>query len=120
MKLKMNEIVSLHYELNGITRIENEQQTILLQGLLRQKMSIKLKFYLNRLAKIVEEEIKLFEKQREGITEQNELNELLTAEKEIDVRTLWGSDLSIANFGNIETDEIYPVFLKLLDNEAPN
>jgi hypothetical protein len=115
MNIKLHEIIQLNYELNGVTKIENEVPTVLLEGLLRQKLSLKVKMYLNRLNKLVSDEINLFEEQKKNVKEQSELNELLNADKEVDIRTLWGDDLTIDAFENIETNEVYPVFFKLID-----
>ena len=46
-----------------------------------------------------------------------ELNELLTAEKEINVSELWGADLKLEHLESIETDEYYPALLALIDNK---
>ena len=136
MKLKLHEIVGLHYELNGITKQKNDgTQEVVSQGLLKQKASLKVKVYLQRLNKIVADEVKLYEENRtelfkkygeeaegqitlkkENFEEFNkEHEELLTAEKEVDVKMLWSTDLTVDNLAAIETDEVYPIFLKLID-----
>lgn len=136
MKLKLHEIVGLHYELNGITKQKNDgTQEVVSQGLLKQKASLKVKVYLQRLNKIVAEEVKLYEENRlelfkkygeeadgqvtlkkENFEDFNkEHEELLTAEKEVDVKMLWSTDLTVENLAAIETDEVYPIFLKLID-----
>lgn len=136
MKLQLHEIVGLHYELNGITKQKNDgTQEVVSQGLLKQKASLKVKVYLQRLNKIVADEVKLYEENRlelykkygeeadgqitlkkenfEGFNKEHE--ELLTAEKEVDVKMLWSTDLTVENLAAIETDEVYPIFLKLID-----
>lgn len=136
MKLKLHEIVGLHYELNGITKQKNDgTQEVVSQGLLKQKASLKVKVYLQRLNKIVADEVKLYEENRlelykkygeeadgqitlkkENFEDFNkEHEELLTAEKDVDVKMLWSTDLTVENLAAIETDEVYPIFLKLID-----
>jgi hypothetical protein len=46
-----------------------------------------------------------------------EHNDLLQADKSIDVATLWGSDLTLDSLSNIETDEHYPLVFKLVDEK---
>ena len=97
---------------------------------------MKVKLYLQRLNAVVSEEFKLYSEAEQELFKKygeqdgemivvsqekfadfaKEKEELLTAEKEIDVKNLWSSDLTIDNLASIETDEIYPVFLKLIDN----
>jgi hypothetical protein len=135
MKLTLNEIVQLDYELNGMSYIKDGTHTTLSQGLLKQKTSMKNKLYFQRLNKLVKEEVKLFEdtkkelfeklgKQKENdlvIPDENieefnkEYNDLLSAEKNIDVSTLWSSPITPDDLASIETDENYPIFLKLVD-----
>jgi hypothetical protein len=137
MKLKLHEVVALHYELNGITKQSKDGSTeAISQGLLKQKTNMKIKLYLSRLAKLVGDEFKLYEEhknelfkkygeendgmvtiEKEKFLEFNKEHEdLLTAEKEINVQELWSSELTIDSVAAIETDEIYPVFLKLIDS----
>lgn len=138
MKLQLHEIVSLHYELNGITKQnQNGSVEIISQGLLKQKTNMKTKLYLQRLNQVVSPEFKLYSEAEQELFkkygEENDGNiivskekwpelvkekeEMLTVEKEIDVKNLWSDDLTIDNVASIETDEIYPVFLKLIDNK---
>ena len=138
MKLKLHEVVALHYELNGITKQKQDGSVdTISQGLLKQKTNMKTKLYLSRLAKLVGDEFKLYEDhknellkkygeekdgmitiEREKFVEFNKEHEdLLTAEKDINVQDLWSSELTIDSVAEIETDEIYPVFLKLIDNK---
>lgn len=136
MNLKLHEVIALYYELNGVTK-QGETTEVLSQGMLKQKMSLKTKVYLQRLNKVVSEELKLYEdakmelwkkygEEKEGnieIASENipdfnkELNELLTAEKEINVSELWGADLKLEHLESIETDEYYPALLALIDNK---
>jgi hypothetical protein len=134
MNLKLHEVIALYYELNGMTKEDGE---ILSQGLLKQKMSLKVKVYLQRLNNAVAEDIKLYEEARKELfkkhgTEEDgkisisgeniesfnkEHNDLLQADKSIDVATLWGSDLTLDSLSNIETDEHYPLVFKLVDEK---
>ena len=136
MNLKLHEIIALHYELNGITKQSKDGSSeIISQGLMKQKTNMKTKLYLQRLNAVVSPEFKLYSEaeqelfkkygeEKDGmITIQNEKiaeltkerEDLLTAEKDIDVSTLWSGDLTIDSVADIETDEIYPLFLKLID-----
>ena len=138
MKLKLHEVVALHYELNGITKQGKDGSTeIISQGLLRQKVNMKTKLYLQRLNNVVAPEFKLYSEAEQELFKKygeekdgmitvskekwtelaKEKEELLTAEKEINVVDLWSSEITIDTIGNIETDEIYPVFLKLIDSK---
>lgn len=137
MKLKLHEVVALHYELNGITKQKKDGTAeVISNGLLKQKASMKVKLYLQRLNAVVSDEFKLYSEAEQELFKKygeqdgemivvshekfadfaKEKEELLTAEKEIDVKNLWSSDLTIENLASIETDETYPVFLKLIDN----
>ena len=135
MNLKLHEVINLFYELNGVTKPDGE---VVSQGLLKQKMSLKIKVYLQRLNNTLAEDIKIYEESRKelfkkyGKEEENgnisidpenimafnkDHNELLEAEKAIDVATLWGSDLTLDSLSNIETDEYYPLVFKLIDGK---
>lgn len=136
MNLKLHEVIALYYELNGVTKT-GETTEVLSQGMLKQKMSLKTKVYLQRLNKVVGEEVKLYEEAKQelykklGVEEEGmisipvenfeafnkELNDLLTAEKEINVSELWGADLKLEHLESIETDEYYPALLALIDNK---
>jgi len=136
MILKLSELESLYYELNGITLQGNEPK-ILLQGILKQKMSLKLKVYLQRLNNVIGEDIKLYEEARKELFKKygNEVDgtisipndkiadfnkdhgELLSTEKNIDTTNLWGTDFAIDKLENIETDEFYPVLFKLIESK---
>lgn len=131
MNLNLNEIVQLSYELNGMKKDDK----VVLNGLLAQKISLKTKVYLQRLNKVVAEELKVFEDTRKelllkyGIQEGEsvsipteniesfkvEFDQLLKVNKNIDVESLWSDDLSLKDFEAIETDEFYPVFFKFID-----
>jgi acylphosphatase len=136
MNLNLKEIISLHYELNGLTKNNQDgQPEVVLQGILKQKMSLKAKVYLQRLNKVVAEEIKLYEDTRKELFDKygkqtendiviendniekfnEEHEEILNAEKTIDVTALWSADLTLDSLSSIETDEYYPVLFKLID-----
>lgn len=137
MNLKLHEVIGLNYELNGLTKQKGNESETVLQGALKQKTSLKLKVYLQRLNKVVQEEAKLYDEAKQelfkkyGVEEDGmisvpvenfeafnkEHEELLTAEKEINVSNLWGSDLTIDNLESIETDEFYPTLIKLIDGK---
>jgi len=134
MKLKLHEVISLHYELNGVTKNDGQ---LLIQGLLKQKMSLKVKMYLQRLNNLIAEDLKLYEEARKelfkkygkeengNITIENssltdfnrEHNELLEVEKSIDINALWGSDVTLDSLSSIETDEFYPLVFKVVDGK---
>jgi len=134
MNLKLHEVITLFYELNGVTK---EDGQVVTQGLLKQKMSLKLKVYLQRLNNSIAEDIKIYEEARkelfkkhgkeengmisisnENLPEFNkEHNDLLQADKTINVATLWGADLTLDSLSNIETEEYYPLVFKLVDEK---
>jgi len=136
MNLKLHEVLSLYYELNGVTK-QGQEAEVITQGMLKQKMSLKTKVYLQRLNKVVSEEVKLYEEakqelwkkwgdEKDGMIEipaekvadfNKELQDLLTAEKEINVSELWGADLKVEHLESIETDEFYPALFTLIDNK---
>lgn len=134
--MKLHEVIALYYELNGVTK-QGESTEVLTQGMLKQKMSLKTKVYLQRLNKVVSEEVKLYEElktelfkkygtEKDGMIEvpaenmadfNKEHFDLLTAEKEIKVSELWGADLKLEHLESIETDEYYPALLSLIDQK---
>ena len=136
MNLKLHEVLSLYYELNGVTK-QGQEAEVITQGMLKQKMSLKTKVYLQRLNKVVSEEVKLYEEakqelwkkwgdEKDGVIEipsdkvpdfNKELQDLLTAEKEINVSELWGADLKLEHLESIETDEFYPALFTLIDSK---
>lgn len=130
----MTEINNLYFEINGLAR----GKEIIMHGLLKQKTSLKTKVYLQRLAKAIEDDYKLYEKEKTELFKKygeekdgmisvsadkmedftKDLNDLGSAEKDINVTTLWSTDLTLDNL-NFDTDEYYPVFFKLIDNGTP-
>lgn len=136
MKLTLQQVIDLNYELNGLSVQTSEGKQIqITKGILAHKTSMKVKLYLQRLNKVVADEVKLyddakkalFEKYAEGENEDkkipeakiedadNEHKDLITAEKEIDVVNLWSGNITIETLADIETEENYPVLLKLID-----
>lgn len=135
--MKLHEIINLYYELNGVTKQTKEGDEILSKGILKQNTSLKTKVYLQRLNKVVSEEVKLYEDTKKELFEKygkqegdsmfipaesiEEFNkehlDLLTAEKEINVSTLWGADLTLDALESIETDEFYPQLFQLIDEK---
>lgn len=134
MNLKLHEVINLFYELNGVTKPDGE---VVSQGLLKQKMSLKVKVYLQRLNNAIGEDIKIYEEARKELFKKHGTEEdgnisipgdkvadfnkdhadLLEADKTIDVAALWGSDLTLDSLSNIETDEFYPLVFKLVDGK---
>lgn len=135
MNLKLHEVINLFYELNGITKPDGE---VVSQGLLKQKMSLKVKVYLQRLNNAIGEDIKIYEEARKELFKKHgeegeggnisipgdkvsDFNkdhaDLIEADKNIDVAALWGSDLTLDSFSSIETEEFYPLVFKLVDGK---
>ena len=125
MNLKLHEIITLHHELNGDTKTA---------GLLKQRMSQKLKIFLHRLSKMTAEEFKQFEEVRmelykkygeekdnqivvapDNIKDLNkELHELLDADKEVDTKPFWGEANIVELIETVESEEYYPTLYKLI------
>ena len=135
MNLSLREVTNLWHELNGYSITEDGKKKILLNGFLQQKMSMKVKLYVNRLNKIVNEEVETLDKSRKELFDKyakgekkeitgddvklfnDEIEELMMAKKDINVSNLWSSDLTINDLAAIETDENYPIFYRLVDNK---
>ena len=135
MELNLNEVTNLWHELNGYSVTEEGKKKVLLKGFLQQKMSMKVKLYVNRLGKILNEEVETLDKSRQEVFDkyakgekkeitgddvklfQADIIELMSAKKKIDVTTLWSSDLTINDLASIETEENYPIFYRLVDNK---
>lgn len=136
MKLTLQQVVDLNYELNGLAVQTSEGKQIQLsKGILAQKTTMKLKLYLQRLNKVVSDEVKLYDDAKKEIFEkyaigddkdkkipedkmdeaEKEHKDLLSAEKEIDIANLWSGNITIETLADIETEENYPVLLKLID-----
>ena len=67
MNLKLHEVINLFYELNGVTKVQDNKEEVISKGILKQKISLKIKVYLQRLNKIVSEEYKLYEEAKQEI-----------------------------------------------------
>ena len=135
MELNLNEVTNLWHELNGYSVTEEGKKKVLLKGFLQQKMSMKVKLYVNRLGKILNEEVETLDKSRQEVFDKYakgekkeitgddvklfnaEIKELMLAKKDINVTTLWSSDLTINDLAAIETEENYPIFYRLVDNK---
>ena len=135
--MKLHEIINLYYELNGVTKQTKDGDEVISLGILKQKMSLKNKVYLQRLNKVVSDEVKLYEDAKKELFEKfgkkegdalyipsesieqfnQEHLDLLTAEKELEVSSLWGSDLTLDSLESIETDEFYPQLFQLIDSK---
>jgi hypothetical protein len=127
MKLTYNEIASLAVEING-----NGME---LKGILKQKVSMKVKVQIHRLNQIVQDELKIFEELRKELFTkhgeekdgsitippekikdfQPEFEELLSIEKEINATTLWTTPLKIDDIEAMETEEFYPTIIKVIE-----
>jgi hypothetical protein len=135
--MKLHEVINLYYELNGVTKQTKERSEVISLGILKQKMSLKNKVYLQRLNKVVSDEVKIYDDTKKELFEKygkqegdsmvipsesiEEFNQehldLLTAEKSIDVSNLWGSELTLETLETIETDEFYPQLFDLIDSK---
>ncbi len=127
MKLTYNEIASLAVEINGNGRE--------LKGILKQKVSMKVKVQIHRLNQVVQDELKIFEELRkelfmrhgeekdgsitippEKIKDfQPQFEELLSMENEINATTLWSTPLKIDDIEAMETEEFYPTIIKVIE-----
>jgi len=126
-KLTLGEIYTLNLELFG-----NENN----KGLLAQPLTLKVKYWLQRLADKLKSEVATIDEVRNGLikelgTEENgqvqikidspnfevfqkQYTELLDTEKEIT-----HAIFTLDQFENLEAAEYYAVFLKLIDEEQP-
>ena len=129
MKLTYNEIASLAVELNGNGRE--------FKGLLKQKLTMKVKVMLHRLNGVVQDEMKIFEELRKELFQkwgeekegtitiapdkikdfQPEFEELLSIEKDVNLSSLWTTPLTLDDVEALETDEFYPTFIKILESK---
>jgi len=137
MKITLKEFVDLYFELNGMTVTkENGEKEVVSKGVFAQKASPKTKLYLQRLNKIVTEENELYNSElkklyqkfgkeengyiainAENIEEfKKEQEILISAEKDIDLSSLWSNDFTMDNLDSMVTEEYYPILTKLLEN----
>ena len=127
MKLTYNEIANLAVEINGNGRD--------FKGILKQKVSMKVKVQIHRLNQVVQDELKIFEELRKELFQkfgeekngtitippdkipdfQPDFDELLSMEKEINANTLWTTPLKIDDIEAMETEEFYPTLIKLIE-----
>lgn len=127
MKLTYNEIANLAVEINGNGRE--------LRGILKQKVSMKVKVQIHRLNQVVQDELKIFEELRKELFTkhgeekdgsitippdkikdfQPEFEELLSIEKDINATTLWTTPLKIDDIETMETEEFYPTIIKVIE-----
>lgn len=134
--LKLFEFYNLHEELNGISSADGK--TMLTHGLLKEKLSIVTKYWINELAKKVavekeaidslkDELVRKYGKENEnGIISvnmfleeetvnpnylllQKEFSTLLETEKELEYKPL-----KLSDFENLKTENNYAIFYKLI------
>lgn len=125
-KLTLNEIYSLHFELVGF---EDKK------GLLSQPLPMKVKYWLDRLAKVTTSEVKSIDDLRNELIKElgeevdgqiqikigsenmaifnEKFNELISVEKDIEHALF-----TFEQFENVESSEFYGTFFKLI--EPPN
>lgn len=136
--LKLVQFYNLEAELNGVTNPQTGEK--LTKGLLSEKIQLKTKYWLTDLYKKAKEQtdacsalrdelIKKYGTESEGgvsilqtieedgkqvlnpsfVSFQNEFNALLNEEREIEYK-----ELSIEDFGSIETEQVYETLFSLL------
>lgn len=140
IKLSLNDALSLEFELNGATNPETKQ--VIFNGLLSEKMSLKTKYWLTKLADKLTSEKKTIEELRNDLikkygTEENgqvfiktflneetkeinpdwtsfskEVSELLSEEKEFDYNPIPLEDLA-----EISSEGRYNLIFKLVKEE---
>lgn len=108
MQLKLTEIKELTFELFGmmIQKQDTNETIVLTNGLLKQELDIKSKYFLNRFAKSV--------------------SELLPAENDETNEEIWNTEQDISSLivnlpkdlkdkvGEVKTKETYPILMKVL------
>lgn len=107
MKLKLTEIRELTFELFGMMiKNKDNENVVLLNGLLKQEIDIKSKYFINRFAKSI--------------------SELLPGENEETNEEIWNTEQDISSLivnlpkdlkdkiGDVKTKETYPVFMNIL------
>lgn len=110
----MHEILTLNYELNGMSRINDDgSREEIMQGILRQKASLRIKYYLTKLANVIENEVKIFESLKAS-AKNNEIIELLQSEVDVNIESMWGKDFGVVDLDRIETSENYSVLMKII------
>jgi hypothetical protein len=108
MQLKLTEIKELTFELFGmmVTKQDTNETIVLTDGLLKQELDIKSKYFLNRFAKSVSELLP---------NENDETNdEVWNTEQDISSLILnLPKDLK-DKVGEVKTKETYPILMKVL------
>lgn len=108
MQLKLREIKELTFELFGmmVTKQDTNETIVLTDGLLKQELDIKSKYFLNRFAKSV--------------------SELLPGENDETNEEIWNTEQDISSLilnlpkdlrdkvGEVKTKETYPILMKVL------
>jgi uncharacterized protein YpuA (DUF1002 family) len=138
ISLKLHEFYQLEAELNGVTNTRTGE--VLAKGLLNEKIKLTTKYWLNDLLKKVSAEKESIEKLKEelikkyGTTDeegnvsipmyikddaneanpdftkfQNDFNSLLSEDRELEYKSF-----KLEDFDNVETDNNYNIFFKLV------
>lgn len=108
MQLKLREIKELTFELFGmmIQKQDTNETIVLTNGLLKQELDIKSKYFLNRFAKSV--------------------SDLLPSENDETNEEIWNTEQDISSLivnlpkdlkdkvGEVKTKETYPILMKVL------
>lgn len=109
MQLKLREIKELTFELFGmmVTKQDTNETIVLTDGLLKQELDIKSKYFLNRFAKSV--------------------SDLLPSENDETNEEIWNTEQDISSLivnhipkdlkdkvGEVKTKETYPILMKVL------
>jgi len=138
ISLKLHEFYQLEAELNGVTNLKTGE--VLAKGLLNEKIKLTTKYWLNDLLKKVSAEKESIEKLKEelikkyGTTDeegnvsipmyvkdnvneanpeftkfQNDFNLLLSEDRDLEYKSF-----KLQDFDNVETDNNYNIFFKLI------
>lgn len=108
MQLKLRELKELTFELMGmmVTKQDTNETIVLTDGLLKQELDIKSKYFLNRFAKSV--------------------SDLLPSENDETNEEIWNTEQDISSLilnlpkdlkdkvGEVKTKETYPILMKVL------
>jgi|SanBayMetagenome_1026888.scaffolds.fasta_scaffold35400_2 hypothetical protein len=140
--LKLADYIQLEAELNGVVNQKNGEKVF--QGLLSQKLSLNVKYWLTDLAKKIKEQtdacealknelIKKFGEEKEGMIqipffidgegeEKIKNPALISFEQEYsklleETRELEYKPIKLSDLASIETEETYSVFFSLLNEE---
>lgn len=109
MQLKLTEIKELTFELFGmmIQKQDTNETTIITNGLLKQELDVKSKYFLNRFAKSVSDLLP---------SENDETNdEVWNTEQDISSMILNNLPKDLKDkVGEVKTKETYPILMKVL------